>query len=61
MSVGYGDKARGCDRKAQYPSARSAKVAARRMMTLVGGRAMEAYRCPHCGWHHVGHRRRQAA
>ena len=43
-----------CTGKRNY-SRRGAKRAAEQSQSR-GGRAMEHYRCSHCGWYHIGHR-----
>lgn len=51
------DPARQCDGKVRYESKAKAKRANRINSTKFGDRhgRMAAYRCPHCGWFHLGH------
>lgn len=44
-----------CIGKRTYRSKHDAKRAARRAETSFGGGKLDAYRCPHCAWFHVGH------
>jgi len=48
------DVERGCRSKQAYLSKAEAKRVARDMSRR-HREAMHLYRCPHCGYHHVGH------
>lgn len=43
-----------CIGKRRYEKADAKKVA-RHTETTYGGGKLDAYRCPHCDWWHVGH------
>lgn len=51
----------GCARKVRYITKARAKAHLRWGQASHGGPAMNAFRCPHCGWWHVGHRPKGAA
>jgi len=46
---------RQCGMKRQYATSHTAKRSARWTMATIGGRALVQYRCPHCGYWHIGH------
>lgn len=48
------DIERGCRSKQAYLSKADAKRVAR-LMSHRHREALHLYRCPHCGYHHVGH------
>lgn len=46
-----------CVGKRTFGSKKAAKRYHRRALTVHGGgEALDAYRCPHCGWFHLGHK-----
>lgn len=47
--------------KRTYDSKAEAKRAARQAPSVMGGSIgmMEAYKCPHCGFFHIGHTRKK--
>lgn len=65
MSASIGISPEACARKRSYRTKAEAKQAIVSTLTSSGGRAMNAFRCEHCGTWHIGHRpawsRRKAA
>lgn len=56
MSASLGISPRTCAQKRAYRTKREAKAAIVSVLTSCGGRAMNAFRCEHCGAWHIGHR-----
>lgn len=56
MTASLGLSPETCARKRRYRTKREAKQAIVSTLTSAGGRAMNAFRCEHCGDWHIGHR-----
>lgn len=56
MSASVGISPATCARKRRYRTKREAKEAIAAVLTSKGGRAMNPFRCEHCGAWHIGHR-----
>lgn len=56
MTASIGISPETCARKRQYVTKAEAKRAMAEVNARAGGRAMNAFRCEHCGTWHIGHR-----
>lgn len=48
-----------CRRKIPYTSQREARLALKKSQRRRGAPELEVYRCPVCGWYHLGAKRRR--